>query len=147
MNIRKVIFTALLGLVSQLALAQGVRISGTLSDNEGPVMMGNVVEIDANNRIVSATQTDFNGNFSLQVKSTKNKLVFSYVGDKTRRAKTAPLVYQSFNWQHGAFVGSITNRDYPMIMVTTIILAALIVVMNLVSDVLYKVVDPRIQLN
>ena len=67
-----------------MAVAQGVRISGTLTDNEGPIMMGNVVERDANNRIVSATQTDFNGNFSLQVKSTKNKLVFSYVGDKTK---------------------------------------------------------------
>ena len=84
MNIKKVIFTALLGIVGQMAIAQGVRISGTLTDNEGPVMMGNVVERDANNRIVSATQTDFNGNFSLQVKSTKNKLVFSYVGDKTK---------------------------------------------------------------
>ena len=84
MNIRKALFTALLCAVGQLAMAQGVRISGTLTDNEGPVMMGNVVERDANNRIVSATQTDFNGNFSLQVKSTKNKLVFSYVGDKTK---------------------------------------------------------------
>ena len=81
---KQLLLTALLGLVSQLAMAQGVRISGTLSDNEGPIMMGNVVEIDANNRIVSATQTDFNGNFSLQVKSTKNKLKFSYVGDKDK---------------------------------------------------------------
>ena len=84
MNIRKVIFTALLGLVCQIAAAQGVRISGTVTDNDGPIMMGNVVEVDANNRIVSATQTDFNGNFSMQVKSTKNKLKFSYVGDKER---------------------------------------------------------------
>ena len=27
-----------------------------------------------------------------------------------RRAKTAPLVYQSFNWQHGVFIGSIMTR-------------------------------------
>jgi TonB-linked SusC/RagA family outer membrane protein len=65
-------------------MAQGVRVSGTLTDNDGPIMMANVVERDANNRIVSAVQTDFNGNFSMQVKSTKNKLVFSYVGDKTQ---------------------------------------------------------------
>ena len=73
-----------MGIICQTLLAQGVRISGTLTDNEGPVMMGNVVERDANNRIVSAAQTDFNGNFSMQIKSTKNKLVFSYVGDKTK---------------------------------------------------------------
>ncbi|MBO4770257.1 MAG: phosphoenolpyruvate carboxykinase (GTP) [Clostridia bacterium] len=28
-----------------------------------------------------------------------------------RRAKTAPLVYQSFNWQHGTFVGSILASE------------------------------------
>ena len=84
MNIRKLLFTALLCVVSQLAMSQGARISGTVSDNDGPIMMGSVVERDANNRIISATQTDFNGNFSMQVKSTKNKLVFSYVGDKPK---------------------------------------------------------------
>lgn len=43
------------------------------------------------------------------------------------------------------FISSITNRDYTMIMGTTIFLASLIVIMNLVSDILYKVVDPRIE--
>ncbi len=84
MKLQKVILTTLLIFVCQWAAAQGVRISGTLSDNEGPIMMGNVVEIDANNRIISAVQTDFNGNFSIQVKSTKNKLKFSYVGDRDK---------------------------------------------------------------
>ena len=84
MNIKRHFFTALLCTIATWAMAQGVRVSGTLSDNEGPIMMGNVVEVDANNRIVSASQTDFNGNFSMQVKSTKNKLKFSYVGDKTK---------------------------------------------------------------
>ena len=84
MNIKKLFITALVCVVAQMAVAQGVRISGTVTDNEGPVMMGNVVERDGNNRIVSATQTDFNGNFTLQIKNTKNKLVVSYVGDKTR---------------------------------------------------------------
>ena len=84
MTFKKLLFTAILTIVSQVLMAQGVRISGTLTDNDGPIMMANVVERDANNRIVSAVQTDFNGNFSMQVKSTKNKLVFSYVGDKTQ---------------------------------------------------------------
>ena len=84
MTFKKIFLTALLAVTAQLVMAQGVRISGTLSDSEGPVMMGNVVEIDANNRIVSAAQTDFNGNFTLQIKSTKNKLKFSYVGDKDK---------------------------------------------------------------
>ena len=45
-----------------------------------------------------------------------------------------------------SFVSSIINRDYTLIMGTTIVLAILIVIMNLVSDILYKVIDPRITL-
>ena len=44
------------------------------------------------------------------------------------------------------FIQSIINRDYPLIMGTTIFLAAFIILMNFLVDVLYKVVDPRIQL-
>ena len=64
-------------------MAQEGRISGTVSDAMGPVMMCNVVEVDGNNRNVSFTQTDLNGNFSMAVKNTKNKLRISYVGYKT----------------------------------------------------------------
>ena len=84
MKIKRFLFAAICCLITQMVMAQAKRISGTVSDNEGPVMMANVVEVDANNRIVSASQTDFNGNFSMQVKSPKNKLKFSYVGDKTK---------------------------------------------------------------
>ena len=45
------------------------------------------------------------------------------------------------------FVSSIQNRDYPIIMGTTIFLAAFIILMNLVVDLLYKLVDPRINLS
>ena len=38
------------------------------------------------------------------------------------------------------------GRDYTLIMGTTIFLATLIVVMNVVVDILYKIVDPRIKL-
>ncbi|MBO4314401.1 MAG: carboxypeptidase-like regulatory domain-containing protein, partial [Prevotella sp.] len=85
--IRKIFIIALLSTVTQVMMAQK-RISGTVSDNMGPIMMANVVERDANNRIVSAAQTDVNGNFSMEVKSGKNKLVVSFVGDKT---KTIPI--------------------------------------------------------
>lgn len=46
----------------------------------------------------------------------------------------------------GEFISSITNRDYPMIMGTTIFLASLLVVMNVIVDITYKLVDPRIKL-
>lgn len=44
------------------------------------------------------------------------------------------------------FVGSITGRDYPLIMGTTIFLASLMVVMNVLVDIAYKIIDPRINL-
>lgn len=44
------------------------------------------------------------------------------------------------------FVGAITSRDYPLIMGTTIFLACFLILMNVVVDIVYVFVDPRIQL-
>lgn len=44
------------------------------------------------------------------------------------------------------FISSITGRDYTMIMGTTIFLASLVIIMNLVVDIAYKIIDPRIKL-
>ena len=75
--------------------------------------------------------------------------VITYVGPMTAYILTGSMVVESVFNTGGLgtkFVQGITNRDYPMIMGTTIVLASLIVIMNLVSDILYKVVDPRITL-
>ncbi|MBQ7547296.1 MAG: ABC transporter permease [Clostridia bacterium] len=82
----------------------------------------------------------------------KNSLipVITYFGPMLAYIVTGSIVVEQIFAVPGigrAFVSSIINRDYPMIMGTTIMLATLIVVMNLVSDVLYKVVDPRIKLD
>lgn len=44
------------------------------------------------------------------------------------------------------FVGAITSRDYPLIMGTTIFLAVFIIAMNVLVDIVYAFVDPRIKL-
>jgi len=44
------------------------------------------------------------------------------------------------------FVTSISNRDYPLIMGTTIFYSAILVFMILLVDIMYMVVDPRIKL-
>ena len=80
----KFLLTLLFTVIAQTMMAQGKVISGTVEDAMGPIMMANVVERDGNNRIVSATQTDMMGNFSMEIKNPKNKLVFSYVGSKTK---------------------------------------------------------------
>lgn len=81
----------------------------------------------------------------------KNALipVITYFGPMLAYIVTGSLVVEQIFAVPGigrAYVTSITNRDYPLIMGTTIILAILIVVMNLLSDILYKIVDPRITL-
>ena len=81
----------------------------------------------------------------------KNSLipVITYFGPMLAYIVTGSLVVEKIFAVPGigrAFVNSITGRDYPLIMGTTIILAALIVIMNLVSDILYKIADPRITL-
>ncbi len=81
----------------------------------------------------------------------KNSLipVITYFGPMLAYIVTGSLVVEKIFAVPGVgrdFVNSIVNRDYPLIMGTTIVLAALIVVMNLVGDILYKVVDPRINL-
>lgn len=45
------------------------------------------------------------------------------------------------------FVESIINRDYTIIMATTVILSIVVIMMNLVVDIAYKIVDPRITLS
>ena len=44
------------------------------------------------------------------------------------------------------FVTAITSRDYPLIMGTTIFLATFLIIMNVVVDIVYMFVDPRIKL-
>lgn len=81
----------------------------------------------------------------------KNSLipVITYFGPMLAYIVTGSLVVEQIFAVPGigrAFISSITNRDYPMVMGTTIVLAVLIVVMNLLSDIMYKIVDPRINL-
>ena len=46
----------------------------------------------------------------------------------------------------GEFITAINGRDYTLIMGTTIFLATLVIVMNVIVDIVYKIVDPRIKL-
>src|SRR5574344_664528 len=79
-----IIFGCQLSIISSFAQKAGDIISGTVTDAFGPVIMANVVEIDAANRIVASAQTDMNGNFSFKLKNPKDKMRVSYVGYKTQ---------------------------------------------------------------
>lgn len=73
--------------------------------------------------------------------------VITYAGPQIAYIITGSMVIESIFTIGGLgskFVTAITNRDYTMIMATTIFLASLMVVANLICDLLYKLVDPRI---
>ena len=82
----KLIKLILLWVIAMMALpasAQQRRISGTISDEIDVIMGANVVERDKNNRIVSQTVTDMNGNFTMNIKDPNNTLIISFMGYKS----------------------------------------------------------------
>ena len=86
------------------------------------------------------------------IHALKNSLipVITYLGPLTASILTSGFVAESVFSVPGLgryFVSSISSRDYTMIMGVTIFYSALIVFMNLICDILYKIVDPRIQLD
>lgn len=75
--------------------------------------------------------------------------VVTYVGPMMAYTLTGSFVVEKIFTIPGLgseFVGSITNRDYTVIMGTTIFLATLLILLNVLVDIVYKIVDPRIKL-
>ena len=73
--------------------------------------------------------------------------VITYVGPMIAYILTGSMVVETVFNIGGLgtkFVSAINNQDYPMIMGTTIFLATLMVIMTLLSDIVYKIVDPKI---
>lgn len=74
--------------------------------------------------------------------------VITYAGPQIAYIITGSMVVETVFTVGGLgsqFVSAINNRDYTLIMATTIFLASLMVIATLVCDLLYKAVDPRIQ--
>lgn len=81
--------------------------------------------------------------------SLRNALipVVTYVGPMVAFIITGSMVVETIFSTGGLgaeFVKAITNRDYTLIMGTTMFLAILMVVANLLTDIVYKFIDPRI---
>lgn len=73
--------------VSQvLGQTPGQTVKGKVTEKpSGLALPGvSVVEINANNRQINGTMTDANGNYTLRISDTKNKIKFSYIGSKTK---------------------------------------------------------------
>lgn len=76
--------------------------------------------------------------------------VVTYLGPLIAYTLTGSIIIEKIFTVPGLgneFISSITGRDYTMIMGTTIFLATLVIIMNLLVDIAYKIIDPRIKLN
>jgi oligopeptide transport system permease protein len=74
--------------------------------------------------------------------------IVTVMGDQLGDLVTGSLVVESLFAVPGIgqwFVVSVNQRDYGMIMGTTIFYATLVLVINLVVDLLYGVIDPRVR--
>lgn len=81
----------------------------------------------------------------------KNSLipVVTYLGPLVAGVLTGSFVIEkifTIPGMGGYYVTSISNRDYSLIMGTTIFYAAFLILMNLVVDIIYVFIDPRIKL-
>ena len=75
--------------------------------------------------------------------------IITYVGPLLAYTVTGSFVVEkifTIPGLGGEFIAAINGRDYTLIMGTTIFLATLIILMNVVVDIVYKLVDPRIKL-
>ncbi len=75
--------------------------------------------------------------------------VVTYVGPMLAYTVTGSFVVEkifTIPGLGGEFIKAINGRDYTLIMGTTIFLATLIIIMNVVVDIAYKIIDPRIKL-
>lgn len=68
-----------LGLRAQAPITS---VHGTVEDEFGPLMSATVCEIDGNDRVISSCLTDMNGNFSMKIINSKDRLRIQYVGMK-----------------------------------------------------------------
>ena len=76
--------------------------------------------------------------------------VITYAGPMMAYILTGSMVVENIFSVPGLgrlFVNSMLRTDYMMIMGVTIFLALIMVLMNFIADVLYKVMDPRINLS
>ena len=85
------------------------------------------------------------------VHGLKNALlpVVTYAGPLFAGMITGPLVIETLFSVPGIgaeFTNSITNRDYTLVMGLTILFGVLVIIMNLISDIVAAIIDPRIKL-
>ncbi len=116
------------------------------------LMRSSMLDVIGQDYIRTAKAKGVSQFFSLFKHALRNAIlpVVTYVGPLLAYTLTGSFIVEKIfviPGLGGQFVSSIMTRDYTVIMGTTIFLATLVIVMNTIVDIVYKLIDPRIQLN
>ena len=115
------------------------------------LMRSSMIDVLGHDYMRTAKAKGLSGFVSLFKHALRNAIlpVITYVGPMLAYTVTGSFVVEKIfviPGLGGEFIKAINGRDYTLIMGTTIFLATLIIIMNVVVDIIYKIVDPRIKL-
>ncbi len=115
------------------------------------LMRSSMLDVLGQDYMRTAQAKGVSGIVSLFKHALRNAIlpIVTYVGPMMAYTLTGSFIIEkvfTIPGLGGEFVSSISNRDYMMIMGTTIFLATLMVVINFLVDIIYKIIDPRINL-
>lgn len=127
-----------------------IALSATYMANISRIMRSSMLEVLGSNYIRTARAKGLPGWQVILFHALKPSLlpVISYLGPVFVGMITGSVVVDMYFSTGGigqAFVNSALNRDYSTILGITILLGALTIAANLVCDVLYAVLDPKIR--
>jgi oligopeptide transport system permease protein len=74
--------------------------------------------------------------------------VVSYLGPAAAALLTGSVVVETIFALPGIgryFVDAALNRDYTLVMGTVVVVAVFVLIFNLIVDILYAVIDPRVR--
>ena len=115
------------------------------------LMRSSMLDVLGQDYMRTARAKGLSGGVTLFKHALRNAVlpVVTYVGPMLAYTVTGSFVVEkifTIPGLGGEFIKAINGRDYTLIMGTTIFLATLIIIMNVVVDIVYKIVDPRIKL-
>lgn len=115
------------------------------------LMRSSMLDVLGQDYMRTAKAKGLSGKVQLFKHALRNAIlpVVTYVGPMLAYTVTGSFIVEkifTIPGLGGEFIGAIQGRDYTLIMGTTIFLATLIIIMNVVVDIVYKLIDPRITL-
>ena len=129
------------------AIALGAPFTGYVAR----LIRSTVLEVLASDYIRTARAKGLTETTILLKHTLKNSIfpVISVLGPLTAGLVTGSFVIEfifSIPGMGSFFITAVTNRDYPLIMGVTLVYAVLIVVANILVDMIYMWLDPRVRL-